>query len=222
MEDVPSKSGIRSSYHHGNLTEALTEAAIALARGGGPDAVVLREAARKVGVSPTAAYRHFAGHSDLKEAVKHACQDLLGGSMRAALAAEPELPDPAAEACRRFRAIGLGYFTFARAQPGLYLTAFCRIDRDDPHTALEELDHAEPYALLTGALDDLLAAGLLHPARRPLAEAVVWSAAHGLAMLMIDGPLAQFGPEILDAAIAATMDTILAGLTQPPSEDPPT
>ena len=55
----------RASYHHGDLPNALADAATDLARGGGPEAVVLREAARRAGVSAAAAYRHFSGHGEL-------------------------------------------------------------------------------------------------------------------------------------------------------------
>ena len=44
----------RSTYRHGDLRRALLEAGIELARGGGPDAVVLREATRRAGVVPNA------------------------------------------------------------------------------------------------------------------------------------------------------------------------
>jgi AcrR family transcriptional regulator len=50
----------RKPYHHWSLRSALIEASIALARAGGPDRVILREAARAAGVSHSAAYRHFA------------------------------------------------------------------------------------------------------------------------------------------------------------------
>ncbi|MFZ1500903.1 MAG: helix-turn-helix domain-containing protein, partial [Giesbergeria sp.] len=55
----------RSTYRHGDLRRALLEAGIALARDGGPTAVVLREATRRAGVAPNAAYRHFASREDL-------------------------------------------------------------------------------------------------------------------------------------------------------------
>ncbi|HKS99193.1 MAG TPA: TetR family transcriptional regulator, partial [Rugosimonospora sp.] len=77
----------RESYHHGDLANALTVAATDLARSGGPEAVVLREAARQVGVSATAAYRHFAGHGELIHAVKQAAQAGIADCMRAELAA---------------------------------------------------------------------------------------------------------------------------------------
>jgi hypothetical protein len=53
----------RDSYHHGDLYNALVEAAVDLARSGGPEAVVLRKVARRVSVSVTSAYRHFASQA---------------------------------------------------------------------------------------------------------------------------------------------------------------
>lgn len=55
----------RSTYRHGDLRRALLDAGIELARSGGPDAVVLREATRRAGVAPNAAYRHFASREAL-------------------------------------------------------------------------------------------------------------------------------------------------------------
>ncbi|MDQ6716487.1 MAG: TetR/AcrR family transcriptional regulator, partial [Actinomycetota bacterium] len=64
-----STPAIRTSrYHHGDLRRALVLAATSLARAGGPDAVVLREVTRQVGVSANAAYRHFADRDALLEA----------------------------------------------------------------------------------------------------------------------------------------------------------
>src|SRR3712207_9522742 len=57
--------GVARRYHHGNLRAALIDTAVAQARAGGPDAVVLRDAARRTGVSHNAAYRHFADRDDL-------------------------------------------------------------------------------------------------------------------------------------------------------------
>src|SRR5262249_3122757 len=62
----------RSTYRHGDLRRALLEAGITLARAGGPDTVVLREATRRVGVVPNAAYRHFARRRALLQAVRMA------------------------------------------------------------------------------------------------------------------------------------------------------
>jgi len=53
MQRTGAKSSGRDTYRHGDLRRALLEAGIELARIGGPDAVVLREATRRAGVVPT-------------------------------------------------------------------------------------------------------------------------------------------------------------------------
>ena len=62
----------RSTYRHGDLRRSLLAAGIALAQDGGPEAVVLREATRRAGVAPNAAYRHFASREALLQAVRAA------------------------------------------------------------------------------------------------------------------------------------------------------
>src|SRR5690242_18462131 len=80
---------VRSTYRHGDLRRALLEAGIELARSGGPDAVVLREATRRAGVVPNAAYRHFANRDALLQAVRAAALAALANSMEAELARLP-------------------------------------------------------------------------------------------------------------------------------------
>src|SRR3984885_11964080 len=75
----------RKTFRHGDLRNALVAAGLEMARAGGPGAVVLREATRQAGVSPNAAYRHFAGQAELLDAVRSACLS------RVAAAIEEEL-----------------------------------------------------------------------------------------------------------------------------------
>ena len=67
---APFAPAARKTYRHGDLRRALLEAGIALARDGGPAAVTLREATRRAGVAPNAAYRHFASQQALLLAVR--------------------------------------------------------------------------------------------------------------------------------------------------------
>jgi AcrR family transcriptional regulator len=204
----------RDSYHHGDLANALTGAAIDLARRGGPEAVVLREAARKVGVSATAAYRHFAGYGDLIHAVKEAAQVDLAESMETELLATEALPDPAADAERRLRALGRAYVRFALAEPGLFRTAFCRSDKSPEETTAGMLS-SRAFQMLTETLDDLVAGGRMPAARRPFGETTAWSTMHGLAMLMIDGPLAGLPEPEREGLIDGVMETLINGLCDP-------
>lgn len=61
-------------YHHGDLRRVLIDAALQLAGEGGPDAVSVREAARRAGVSPGAPFRHFPSRDALMQAVAEEAQ----------------------------------------------------------------------------------------------------------------------------------------------------
>jgi AcrR family transcriptional regulator len=204
----------RAGYHHGDLANALADAATELARRGGPGAVVLREAARRTGVSAAAAYRHFADHGDLLYAVKQRALAALTAAMQAGLDAGDPLTDPADEATRRFRALGAAYVHFALADPGLFRTAFCRPD-DAIVDARARIAASRPYLLLAGVLDELVDCGLLQPGRRPMAEIATWSAVHGLATLLLDGPLAALTERERAASIERTLDVIMDGIAAP-------
>jgi AcrR family transcriptional regulator len=211
----------RGSYHHGDLANALTSAATDLARQGGPEAVVLREAARQVGVSPTAAYRHFASHGDLIHEVKERCQVTLAEYMDAELATGTPADDPEVEAVRHLRALGMGYIRFALAEPGLFRTAFWHTGMPKEMDLSGQFD-APAYAKLSAALDRLTELGLIQPEDRPLAEVFPWAVAHGLSALLVDGPLGGLPEEFRDAAVHRAMTAVIDGLCRRPwsSEHP--
>jgi len=181
----------RTTYRHGDLRRALLEAGIDLARDGGPDAVVLREATRRAGVVPNAAYRHFASRQDLLQAVRASALASLAMAMEAELAAISSDASPVERARGNLRAVGVGYLKFAQAETGLFRTAFSVPDdvESDTDPAKAGNSGLNPFELLGAALDRFVEAGLLSPARRPGAEYIAWSAVHGLAVLLIDGPL---------------------------------
>lgn len=178
----------RHSYHHGDLRRALLESGIELAREGGPEAVVLREATRRAGVVPNAAYRHFASRHALLQAVRAAALAALAVAMEKELARARRQPDVARAS---LRAIGIAYLRFAEREPGLFRTAFSVAG--DPETAGDPgwagRSGKNPFQLLGAALDQMVAADVLPAERRPGAEYLAWSAVHGLAMLVLEGPL---------------------------------
>src|SRR5687768_4216985 len=181
----------RTAYRHGDLRRALIESGIELARDGGPDAVVLREATRRAGVVPNAAYRHFASRDDLLAAVRSAALSEVARAIEAELQTLGA-PKPSARYARAcVRAVGTGYLRFSRAEPGLFRTAFTMpLDVSGPlDPAAQGASGMGPFQLLSTALDRLVSAGIMPPARRPGAEFLAWSAVHGMAMLAIAGPL---------------------------------
>lgn len=215
-----SKTTSRTSYHHGDLRNALTEAAVDLARTGGPNAVVLREVARRVGVSATAAYRHFATHDDLLEEVKHAALSALYESISVALAEAlagvPAEVAPGDLAETRLRAAAEGYIAFAAAQPGLFNTAFCHTAAEEVSDDLVAFTEVDSFQLLGRILDELVAAGRIEPARRPGADVAAWAAVHGFSVLLVDGPLRNHLTDEQRAFVQRqTVDMIIQGLKAP-------
>lgn len=199
MSPVPVPLPVRSTYRHGDLRRALLEAGIALARSGGPEAVVLREVTRQAGVVPNAAYRHFGSRQELLKAVRAAALSASATAMEAELAAVPPGLPPADAARAALRAIGTGYLRFAQAENGLFRTAYAASDDlagpGDPARAGPS--GKNPFQLLGEALDQMVAAGAMPAARRPGAEFLAWSAVHGLAALVLDGPLGPVvGPQM--------------------------
>ena len=204
----------RATYRHGDLRRALLEAGTELARGGGPEAVVLREATRRAGVAPSAAYRHFADRRALRDAVCSAAQATLAVAMEAELDGLPKGGDTAEAARARLRAVGTGYLRFAQDEPGLFRTAFSASDnlRSAASPARAGEGGLTPFQLLTAALDGLVEADVLPRERRPGAEFLAWSAVHGLAMLLIDGPLRGLDPAQAHDAGQRLIDMVERGL----------
>jgi AcrR family transcriptional regulator len=176
----------RGPRPRGIVRAALVAAGLELARSGGPDAVVLREVTRLVGVVPNAAYRHFADRDALLAAVRAAALQQLAQHMADRMSRVRARGHTPTGARLRLRAVGRAYLDFARAEPGLFDTAFAATEQhSSPGSASDE---PRPLDRLTAALDDLVEAGLLEPARRPHIEYPTWATVHGLAVLF-RGPL---------------------------------
>ncbi len=191
MMDATNQLRPRRTYHHGDLRQALLEAGIALARAGGPEAVVLREATRRAGVVPNAAYRHFTSRHALRQAVRASALAALATAMEKEVTRQRRGKCGAEAARAGLRAIGTAYLRFARSEPGLFRTAF-GVPGDSETTSSPETagkSGLNPFQLLGVALDRMVEAGLLPPERRPGLEYLAWSAVHGLAMLVLEGPL---------------------------------
>lgn len=193
----------KRAYHHGDLRNALISAAIKLAAGGGPESVTVRAAARAVDVTPTAAYRHFSGHDELLAAVSKYALDELVAAMQKEVASRPASSDPVHNALTRFAALGRGYITFARAEPGLFRTVYSTrqpLQDNDEDTKTDK----DPYGLLLLAIDELVAVGYLTEERRHGADVAAWAMAHGLADLL-DGPLRNVPTEEQDELIIQSL-----------------
>ncbi|MBT8457332.1 MAG: TetR/AcrR family transcriptional regulator, partial [Alphaproteobacteria bacterium] len=108
----------KRGYHHGNLRQALVDAALELIEAKGPTGFTLSEAAKQAGVTPAAVYRHFAGREDLIAEAARQGYEIFADLMEYAY----ESGQPSALAS--FEATGRAYLAFARKYPGHYVAMF--------------------------------------------------------------------------------------------------
>ena len=177
----PSSTG-KTSYHHGNLAEALVDAATVLLKEHSPEKFTLADASRVAGVSKGAPYRHFDSKEDLLREVVHRGFDRLAEVARRAV--EDEVPG----SDERIVAVGLSYIAFATAEPALFRLMFG--SQLGAPVGDQELPSAfgvliSELAARTGIEDlrELLDIG------RPL-----WTLVHGASMLTIDNNYQRVDP----------------------------
>lgn len=175
----------RRGYHHGNLREALIDAALELIAAKGPFGFTVAEAARSAGVSPAAPYRHFRDRDELIADV--ARQGFVRFEAELELAWNNGLPDPFAA----FERVGKAYLAFARSEPAYYAAMF---EAGIPLEAHPDLLQAgeRAFAVLRRAAETLSAR--LPPDKRPPALMMglhIWALSHGIASLFARGDAAR-------------------------------
>lgn len=174
-----------TSYHHGNLKEALIETALQTIDKEGLDAITLRDITQKLGTSRSAVYRHFAS----KEA-------LIIGVIQRGYAQLDELftpifQDRTQSVEERFEKMGRAYLDFAIEHPNLYRLLFgenYRQEREEVCDYKDENQATGLYALI-GLLLEAQEEGIIARADPMVQAATVWASIHGLASLLIDGHL---------------------------------
>jgi AcrR family transcriptional regulator len=191
--------GGRRSYHHGNLREALVDAALDLIAEKGPAGFTFAEAARQAGVSPAAPYRHFRDRDALMADVARRGFERFEKELAAAWdEGRPNLR-------QAFERVGKAYLGFARNEPAYFSAMFESGLSVSEHRELQEAgDRA--LVVLRGACEALVAA--MPVAKRPPALMMalhIWSLSHGIASLFARGDAARrklpMAPEeLLEAA----------------------
>jgi AcrR family transcriptional regulator len=177
----------RASYHHGNLRQALLDAALELLAERGVDGFTLREVARRAGVSHAAPYHHFADRGELVRAVVAQCFELLGSRLSDAATEAGEDP------MDRLGAMGHAYVEFALDHPERYRLMF-RTELSQAGTSEEPTDAdaagGTAFGTLMSAVQDAADRGLLRDGTDAGGAAITaWSGVHGLSSLLLEGAL---------------------------------
>ncbi len=183
----------KKPYHHGDARASLLNAVEDIVREDGIETVTIRAAAKAIGVSHAAAFRHFADKQALLTAFATRCANQLAEYMAR------EAKD-AVDPRTAFYQVGLGYLRFALERPGAFQAVFrdALLDTDDPN-----------YRAAMNRLESLLLGGRQRANKEelPPTALLAWGATHGLATLAADGALNNLPPasrslEGLAAAIA--------------------
>ncbi|HEY1100634.1 MAG TPA: TetR/AcrR family transcriptional regulator [Myxococcota bacterium] len=217
----------KDAYHHGDLRNALVEAAIALVKDVGAEQFSLRDAARTVGVSANATYRHFDSKSALLTAVAAAGLAKMAARMQRRLAPldTPRGVDDRDVAVERFKVVARAYVDFGVDNAELFRVMF------GPSGICKMLVTAEPGGprlprdVLDGVLDDLVVVGLLPTHKRAGAVLAVWTMLHGFTSLATQvGEGFAVGAQrkaALEALLGFTLDGLMADSEGGPPLAPP-
>jgi len=204
------KPAANRKYHHGDLRQALIDAAVAIVAEEQNWNFSLREVARRAGVSHNAPYNHFAEKRDLLDAVAAVGFDTLRLAMASAL-------EGAADAGEAMIAIARAYVSFAAGNPALYRLMFGPelAAPDGVRPELAETSGAGAKAILRdvvvrGADDGLFTVSATEETSIGMAVLAAWSAVHGLSMLIVDGKTeAAAKPDVL---VDGLMTLVIDGL----------
>lgn len=192
----------RRGYHHGRLKEALIEAARTLVAERGLAFFTLAEAAKMVGVTGAAPYRHFVDRNELLvELVRRGFDDFANRLERA-------WGDGGPTALVAFAQVGQAYLDFARAEPALFSAMFALSLPHEP-TAIADGGH-RAQAVVQSAC-----AAVLKQFGAPTHEAKslgmqIWAITHGIAQLAISGHLDRAGIDPMELLNTAGLRLVQA------------
>jgi AcrR family transcriptional regulator len=210
---LPARAAAPKPYHHGDLRRVLIDAAMQLVGEGGPDAVSMREAARRAGVSPGAPFRHFSSRDALINAVAEEAQRRFRAEIEAALSAAP-----AGDPLHRFRCLGLAYLRWAMRNPTHFEIISSRRFFDHDSADGVSKDNAELIDLTERTLAEAFAQGQLRVPDLKRVQIAGRALVYGFARMNIDGHFPRWSVADADAERTAEgiLDLFIEGIAKIP------
>ncbi|MHA6267818.1 TetR/AcrR family transcriptional regulator [uncultured Aliiroseovarius sp.] len=196
----------KRGYHHGNLRQALVDAALALIEEKGPTGFTLSEAAKQAGVTPAAVYRHFAGREDLIAEAARQGYEIFADLMEYAY----DKGKPSALAS--FEATGRAYLAFARKYPGHYVAMFESgvLINQSPDLALVAGRAMGVLEKAAATLTENIPEDRRPPSR--MVSAHIWAMSHGVVELFGRGSPGQKSPFPPEDLLESGIGVYLRGL----------
>jgi len=203
-------------YHHGNLKEALLEAALDLIAKKGPAGFTFADAARSAGVSPAAPYRHFRDREELLSSIAQRGFEQFEAVLGAAW------DDGRPDTVTAFERVGKAYLAYARDEPAFYSAMFesgVPVDSNPMLMAASE----RAFNIIRAAAERLAALTPPGVARPPalMMALHIWSMSHGVASLFARGDAARRKlPMTAEDLLEAEVLIYLRGLGFPTDRQP--
>lgn len=202
----------KRGYHHGNLKQALVDAALSLVEKKGPTGFTLSEAAKQAGVTPAAVYRHFEGREDLIAEAARQGYEIFADLMEYAY----DTGQPSSLAS--FEATGRAYLAFARRHPGHYVAMF-----ESGISPNRSPELAQVAGRAVAVLEKAAAALCEHipPNRRPppqMFSAHIWALSHGVVELFARGAPGTRSPFLPEDLLESGIGIYLRGLGLVPDD----
>ena len=196
----------KRGYHHGNLRQALIDAALKLIEDRGPTGFTLSEAAKQAGVTPAAVYRHFEGREDLIAEAALQGYEIFADVMDYAY----DSGKPSALAA--FEATGRAYLAFARKHPGHYIAMFESGISVNRTPELAEVAGRANAVLERAAME--LSQHIPQDRRPPasMVSAHVWAISHGVVELFARNSPGRATPFPADELLESGIGIYLRGL----------
>ena len=167
-----------------DLHARILRASVELIEEEGLESLSMREVARRAGVSHQAPYHHFAD----REAILGGIAEEGFHMLRAYV--EPPAQDLSLTPAERVAHAGMAYVAFACAHPAHFRIMF-RPELVNLHLCPGALAAGEAtFRSLRTVVHDCMVAGLGPAESEETFIALAWSVLHGLACLILDGPLA--------------------------------
>lgn len=186
---------MKTAYHHGELRQALIDAARRLVGERGADGFSLADACRLAGVSTAAPYRHFADKQAIvDEVVAQGFRDMTDRSRAAVAPFPPGAPE-------RIQAVGQVYFDFAVQEPALFRLMFSQSHRVTGEDIVT-ISGTGCFGFVVQEVVDYCTLNRVEGDARLIAVQL-WTMVHGAASLTIDGDYAKVAPDIDVAEVMA-------------------
>ena len=178
-----------NTYHHGDLRDALVQAALAEVEVGGPETISISALAKKLGVSQPAPYKHFADREALLVAVTAEAFRQFSAMLR------EQIRKPSKRS--KLSRIAQATLDFGLRRNGIYRLMFAsRVMASAPKGSELHADGMETFDLLVESLEAPAVGSL-----RERSALKVWVALHGVVMLaeqgLLTGQLANVSREEL-------------------------